>query len=285
MSYLLKMRWLNPWMALAAAGCWPVGIMAQARLLPDSAPQQVFAGEMREIALRWHNPGEKTATAEVRARIFQASSATVMPLAEKPWKRIDILPGQTVLETAAVDFPAVRAETRFLIQWLEAPDHILGLTEVCVYPTNLLQNLKALLGENVLGVLDPGNGLKPLLRQNGIEFEDLSEMSLEGFQGKLAIIGPFLSPTQVREGLAGRIKRMARKGAAVVWLQAPPGARDRIKPSFYLVPEGNGAIVVVQPDMTDRLAQNPRSQLNLIYFCEWVLNPVAPALPNLISAS
>jgi hypothetical protein len=275
------MRAFNPWLWLLLAGCWPEVADARLQLLPDREPQRVFAGDARKITVTWHNAGDKTAVADVRARLYQASSATVAPLSEKPWKKIEILPGQTVLESAAMDFPAVNAETRFLIQWLDGTNQVVGKTEVLVYPTNLLSELKPLLGENALGVLDPNNELKPLLKQNKVEFSDLAEAALEDFQGKLAIIGPFQTKAQMREGLVPAIQKIARKGVAVVWIQPPPGPKDQIKPSFYVVPEGRNAIVAVQPALVSNLPDNPQSQRNLLYFCKLALAPEVLSLTDL----
>jgi hypothetical protein len=263
------------------AACWPGVACAQLQLLPDREPQRVFAGAARKITVIWHNAGDKSAVADVRMRLYQASSATAAPLSEKAWKKIEILPGQTVLESAPMDFPAVNAETRFLIQWLEGTNQVIGKTEVWVYPTNLLSELKPLLGEESLGVLDPNDELKPLLKQNHVEFSDLGEAALEDFQGKLAIIGPFSTKAQMREGLAPAIQKITRKGVAVVWIQPPPGPKDQIKPSFYIVPEGKGSVVVVQADLVAKLPENLKSQLNLVYFCKLALNPTPFALPDL----
>jgi hypothetical protein len=241
----------------------------------------VFAGDGRKIIVTWRNTGDQVVDAEMRMQLYQTSSTTAAPLSEKAWKKIEILPGQTVLESAPLDFPAVNAETRFLIQWLEGTNHVIGKTEVLVYPTNLLAELKTLVGEENLGVLDPNNELKPLLKQNRVEFSDLGEMALEDFQGKLAIVGPFSTKAQIREGLAETIQKIARKGAAIVWMQPPPGPKDQIKPSFYIVPEGKGSIVVVQADLVARLPENPKSQLNLVYFCKLALNPMPFFLPDL----
>ena len=263
------------------AACWPGAASAQLQLLPDREPQRVFAGDARRITVTWHNAGDKSAVADVRTRLYQASSATAVPLSEKAWKKIEILPGQTVLESASIDFPAVNAETRFLIQWLEGTNQIIGKTDVLVYPTNLLGELKPLLGENVMGVLDPNYELKPLLKQNHVEFSDLGEAALEDFQGKLAIIGPFQTKAQMREGLAPAIQKIARKGVAVVWIQPPPGPKDRLKPSFYVVPEGRNAIVAVQPALVSNLPDNPQSQRNLLYFCKLALAPEVLSLTDL----
>ena len=275
------MRLLNTWIFLAMAAGWPGATYAQLQLLPDKEPQRVFAGDARQITVTWHNAGDKSASVNIRMRLYQISSATAAPLSEKSWKKIEILSGQTVLESASMDFPAVNAETRFLIQWLAGTNQVIGKTEVLVYPTNLLGELKPLLGEENFGVLDPNDELKPLLKQNRVEFSDLGEAALEEFQGKLAIIGPFSTKAQMREGLAQSIQRIAGKGVAVVWIQPPPGPKDQIKPSFYIVPEGKGLVVVVQADLVARLPENPKSQLNLVYFCKLALNPTPVSLPDL----
>jgi len=265
----------------ALAGASPRIAYGQLELIINKEAQRVFAGDARNITVVWHNAGDKSTAADVRTRLYQASSATAAPVSEKTWKKIEILPGQTVLESAPMDFPAVNAETRFLIQWLEGTNQVIGKTEVLVYPTNLLAELKPLLGEDTLGVLDPNNALKPLLKQNKVEFSDLGEAALEDFQGKLAIIGPFSTKAQMREGLAPTIQKIARKGVAVVWIQPPPGPKDPIKPSFYIVPAGKGSVVVVQADLVARRPENPKSQLNLVYFCKLALNPTPLSLPDL----
>lgn len=277
-----RRRWRKRFLLLAQACLGVTMAFGELQILPDQQPPSVFAGHARKITVVWRNAGDKTAGAEVRTRLYQASSATVAPLSEEPWRKIEVLPGQTVLESVQMDFPAVNAETRLLIQWLEGTNRVIGKTEVLVYPTNLLCELKTLMGESILGVLDPNGELKPLLKQNGVDFLDLGETSLEDFQGKLAVIGPFHSKTQMRDGLAQTIQRIARKGAAVVWIQPPRGPKDTVKPSFYVVPEGKGAVVVVQPDLVANLAESPQSQLNLVCFAKLALNPVPPSLPNLI---
>jgi hypothetical protein len=285
---------------------------AQPKLLSDAAPQCVFSGQSRNIAVIWRNPSDAMVGAEIHTRILQTSSATVALVGESAWKRLQVLPGQTVLESVRLDFPAVKAETRFLVQWLVAdsgagfqtvqsggatnkvmghpssaeltdkmPVPLLGTTEVLVYPTNLLAELKPLAGDEPLGVFDPSNQLKPLLKNLKVTFTDLENAGLENFSGRLAIIGPFSARSQMREGLAIQIKMLAKKGVAVVWLQPPLEKRGELSPSFYAVPESTNAVVIVQPELVANLAEDPQSQLNLIYFCKLALNPSPPALPDL----
>ena len=275
------MKAFNPWLWLLLAGYGPGMADARLQLLPGTEPQRVFAGEARKVAVTWHNAGDISASADVHTLLYQASSVTATPLSPKVWKTIEILPRQTVLESAPMDFPAVNVETRFLIQWQEDTHHVLGNTEVLVYPTNLLGELNSLFGKDILGVLDPDNELKPLLRQNSVSFIDLAETGLEDFRGRLAIIGPFSTKAQRREGLTPTIRKIAGKGVAVVWIQPLSEPKDQIQPSFYIVPEGKAPVVVVQADLVANPAGNPQAQLNLVYFCRLALNPAPFSLPDL----
>jgi hypothetical protein len=272
-------------MAFVIACGWPAAVLAQLQLLPDQQPQRVFAGDGRKVAVTWRNTGDNTAEAEIRARISQTSSATTVRLGEAPWKKLQVLPRQTVLESARLDFPPVKAETKFLVQWLENSNSVIGRTEVWVYPTNLLDELKLLVveGEKNLGVLDPKNQLKPALKSSAVKFVDLAETRLDDFSGKLAMVGPCGPDDPEWNGLASRISKLAQKGTPVVWVQSPPKKRDKLQPSFYTVPQTRAVVVVVQPELVADLPDNPQSQLNLIYFCKLALNPPPPALPDLSS--
>lgn len=274
----------NPWLSLLmclAVLSSPV-VHAQLQVLPDPEPQRTFTGGGRTLSLRVHNSGARLVEADLHARLYQTSSATAAPLSEMPWKKLTMLPGQTVLESATVAFPAVKAETRFLVQWLAGTSKVAGITEVLVYPPDLLKDLQPVPGEDPLGVLDPLNQLKPLLKAAGIECQDLEDTELTGYRGKLAIIGPFRSAAQMRERLANHcIKALAQRGVAVVWIQPPLEERREVKPSYYTVQEGKAAVVVVQADQVANLAENPQAQLNLIQFARLALHPEPPRLPRL----
>lgn len=256
---------------------------AQPKLISDAAPQCVFCGQSRNIAVVWRNPGNVIVGAEIRARILQTSSATAVLSGEAPWKKLDVLPQQTVLESAQLDFPAVRAETKFLVQWLDATNQVLGKTAVLVYPTNLLDELKLLADEsaNNIGVLDPQSQIKPALKCSAVKFVDLAEAELDAFTGKMAIVGPCRPDDPEWNGLADRISKLAKNGTPVVWIQSPPKQQGQIRPSFYIVPQNRAVVVVVQPGLVADFADNPQSQLNLICLCKLALHPQPPTLPDL----
>ena len=137
------------WLALFVSGAcsWPCASQAQLELVRDNEAQRIFAGDTRKIQVLWHNNGERSIEAQIRTRLYQASSATAVLIHEDSWKQLQILPGQTVRESAALSFPSVRAETRFFVQWLGEANKVLGKTEVVVYPPDLLKDFKTLAGD------------------------------------------------------------------------------------------------------------------------------------------
>jgi hypothetical protein len=274
------MKRINTWVLLAVACCWSCVAHAQLQLFTNAVPQSVFFGAAGNISVTLHNAGNQNFADEIRARVFQASSATAVLLSDNPWKQIQVPAGETVLEFAALDFPAVKAKTKFLVQWLENTNSVIGVTPVLVYPTNLFQTLQSFLRETNFGVLDPGNQLKPLLKAQGIRFVDLGETELDDFSGQLAVIGPFQSHAQMPDGLANRIETIAKKNVAVVWIQPPQEKTGKLQPSFYFVQKSQTAVVVFQPELAEGFAVNPQSQLNLIYFCKLALNPQPLVLPD-----
>ena len=270
--------------ALLLTALCPSVAPAQLQVLPDNEPQRVFSGQERKITVLLHNPSARLADADLHSRLYQVSSATAMVLGEAPWKKVAVLPGQTVLESATVSFPTIAAETRFLVQWLDGTNKVIGFTEVLGYPPDVLKDLQVLAGEGPLGLLDPQNQLKPLVNAARVECQDLEDTGWEDYHGKLVIIGPFRSGAQMRESLKGSVKALARKGVAVVWIQPPPEKWQELEPSFYTVPEGKGTVVVVQAGLVANLAENPQAQLNLIHFARLALNPELPRLPQSTSS-
>ena len=256
---------------------------AQLEVVANPAPPCVVCCTTVAIPVMFHNPDGADFKGDVRTRVLQASSDTAAAWDEKPWKALRVLAGQTVLESTRLDFPAVKAETKFIVQWLEHTDRVIGRTEVMVYPTNLLDELKPLIedSQNDLGVLDPHNHLKPALQHAALKFVDLEEAQLDAFSGKLAIVGPCGPDDPEWRGLANRIAKLAQKGTPVVWIQSPPPKRDKIWPSFFAVLEHTNAVVMVNPELLADLPDRPPSQLNLIYFCRLALNPQPLALPEL----
>ena len=276
------MKMFVTWAVLAAICGGANGAWGQLGVAPEDGPQRVFGGSTQTVSVRWHNGGTAAMENNIRMRTMQLSSATAAQVDEAAWKTLRVLPGQIIFETAALAFPTVKGETRFLVQWIGGTNEVLGATEVRVYPTNLLAELGPLVGheDGALGIFDPQNQLKPLLKNVKVDFVDLENAVLEDFRGKLAIIGPFEAKASMDPLLAKKIQKLAQNKVAVVWMQPPRVPEDRPVPSFYFVPGIEAAVVVVQAELAVDLLTNPRSQLNLIYFCKLAMHPQPLALPD-----
>jgi hypothetical protein len=260
--------------------CFGLPVCAQLHLMPEPQPQPVFGGQTQDIRAVWHNSSDKPIAFEIRTRLYQASSSTAITLNDAPWKRLEVLPGQTVLESVRVRFPAVKGDTRFLVQWFDSTNNVLGRTDIHVYPTNLLAALKPLIGDEPMGVFDPQDLLKPLLKAVGVETLNLEETGVANFPHKLAVIGPFSSRSEMETVLPGRIKALATRGRSLVWIQPPPEPREELKPSFFTLPVGKGCVVIVQAALVDHLAESPQAQMNLVQFCRQALHPEPARFPG-----
>lgn len=261
---------------------WPLGAGGELVWLPDAEPQQVFAREAQPVKAVIRNGSDQHVAELIYARLYQVSSATMAPLGKLWfWKRLEMLPGQTVIEEIRVSFPEVHSTVPFRLFWLNERGTTLACTEVWAYPTDLLQSLKTLAGGTPLGVFDPANRLKPLLHKQQIEFADLARHDgLAEFRGKLAIIGPVEQAAQIPETFAHQLGRRAKeRGLALVWFQSPDERRLRPPPVAHLAPLGNGTMVVSPASWVADLATSPRSQSNLLRLAELALEPVPLSLP------
>ena len=271
------MRLINTWLPVWIAVCWSVTAGAQLQLLPDVQPQTVFGGGAREIVLQWHNAGAETTNAEIHARIFQASSATVVPLGEVPWKKLSVLPGQTVLESARLEFPAVNAKTKFIVQWTGGTNQVFGRTEVLVFPTNLLGELKPLLDGEPMGLLDLGNELKPALKSSGVELVDFEGAAMEGSHCKLAVIYPQVKPGG---GSPPDARDVSPVRGAAIWVLPPPKPGEEPVPSFYFRRSAKGTVAFVSSELLTHFSESPQSQVNFISLCKQALRPDSASNPK-----
>jgi hypothetical protein len=252
---------------------------AQVRAVPNPTPQAVFGGEQRFIRVHFENPSPDEQVDEVRARLLQLTSATAVPIRITPWKTLRMLPGQEVVERFETEFPAVKTETRFAIQWLDEGGRVMGRTDVRVFPARPLGGLKALLDGSAVGVVDPADRIPSVLREAGLEVEVVDIEALARFEGKLLIIGPKDGMTSVPDGLGTDLLRLARKGVAVVWLVAPDPGKP-LGPSFQRMAEGNGTLMIVDPTLVEELATSPLAQKNLLQLATQALRPVPSAPPG-----
>ena len=141
------MNWLIALMILVAVGSPPGLVYGKLSIALNVEPQRMFFGQAKNVPVIIHNAAGKNFAGKIRTRIFQTSSATAIRVGETSWKQFQALPGQTVVESAPLDFPPVKAETKFIVQWVDNTNRIIGETAVWVYPTNLLAELKPLAGD------------------------------------------------------------------------------------------------------------------------------------------
>jgi hypothetical protein len=245
-----------------------------------SAPQAVFAGDTRQLQVKWRNPDDEPVRLEIRARLLQAASTTAAPAGELASRELHVLPHQTIVETAAISFPAVTSPTRFLVQWFTGASEVFGVTEVVAYPANLLQELPSLAAgasgsDSALALIDPDDRLKPALRAAGIEFSDLSDNPADANAARLVLVASDSMPGE-------QVRSLAAGGRAAVWFQtqspAPVVSLESIRPSFFLVREKKGAVVVADRSLIADLAENPVAQLHLLALVRLALQPAPFAL-------
>lgn len=275
LSWLLLSRrmmgmvgWFTVWTAFA-----------QLQVLPDPEPQRLFGGSFGTFAIRLQNVGDLGTDAELSFQFMAIGAASAAPQEPQPWRRIEVLPGQTVIEYATLDLPAVSAETRWLVTWLAGTNQPIGVTELLVYPTNVLAEIRSLADAKSLGVVDPGDHLKPWLRQAGVGFTELAAANLASFRGRLAILTSDAAGTNVAPDLGSRFEELARAGVASLWFQPPRPPQQALTPSFYPVPVGTNAVVLAHAEMVMNLANDPRAQMNLVGLCRFALRPEPFLLP------
>jgi hypothetical protein len=236
--------------------------------------QCVFEGAARPIEVAFHNSDDKMATVEIRTQIYQTATAIAMPLAEPhTWKILEILPGQTILETNLLTFPSVSQGTGFLVQWLDDTNGVLGRKDVMVYPRRLFDALGPLCRNKPPGIFDPQNRIKPLLNEAGLVFEDLEIAGMNNFSGRLAIIDEISLMDGQLARLEPEIRGLASNGAAVVWIKPSVASGPMLEPAVYTVAVGRGTVTVVRPCAISNLAESPLAQLNLVRAVELAMKP------------
>ena len=167
------------------------------------------------------------------------------------WKKLTVLPKQTVIESFPMTAPAVKTSSRFQIEWTG-----LGRTEVTAFPADLLKQLQTLVGDHPLAVFDPDAQLRPVLKKAGVEFTDFE---IETVEARLAIVW---SEKRLPDSITAR----AKKGMAVVWV------RPQKLPTFGVRWEA-GTVLMVPAAQLAGIADSPLAQGQLLRFAELALQP------------
>jgi hypothetical protein len=234
----------------------------------------VFSGKGRQIEVVVYNESDRDAETEVSTRIYQATSATLAPIGQVlQWKKLRMFAGQKVIERASLDFPDVRAMTVFQIRWLTDGDKEIGRTTVHVVPTNILGQISVLASNQVIGLIDSGSMLKPVLRQSRVKFEEVE--SLADFSGNLALIGPSGEP----EGIASSLKAQAKHPITVLWIRRPTSPSEAV-PNLYFVEIGQARVAVADAQLFADLDKSALAQINLLRCVRVALHPQELKLPG-----
>lgn len=270
---------MNPVLLPALTLAIPSLVLAQIELVPDESTQAFFAGRTAQVQVVFRNATDNTFEADLATRLVQLSSATKTPMDEaRPWKKLRVLAGQTVVEWVNIELPAVRAETRFQVEWSDGKRKPGWTREIVAYPDDLLKQLVTLGPDKPIGVIDPDGSLRAELERQGVEFENLEHgTALEKFDGALILAGPFSSKKQYPRHLSDRLKDRASQGLRIVWIQSHD---SRPVLSAYPVRVGDGLIVVACGSTLASLAESPTAQLNLVRFAEIALNPNSLVVPE-----
>jgi hypothetical protein len=244
-------------------------VRADVALLPAAEPPSVFGGEVSEFRILFRNSTDHIVETVLQTRLFQLSSATAMPIgAAEPWRRLTILPRQTIVEKLTLKLPAVRAETRFEVCWINVADTVVGRMQVIAYPTNLLGELTIIPAGKSLGVFDPDARLKPLLKRVAVEFNDLEKTGFETFEGRLAIVVMSDAPQMTPE-IKGRIADLHENGVGIVWIAPSSHTSMLPRSSIAFVNSRNRArLVMASPQTVQDLEHNPLSQLSLLLLAQ-----------------
>ncbi len=152
-------------------------LRAELRLEPADERQVVFATRAAKIKVIFRNPSAESHKSTLRYRIFQATSITAMPVgSEQVWKELEVLGGQTVLETVEVTLPAVKVATPFLARWRDDAGHVLGHTTILACPGDQLARFGTDGVGSAIGVFDRRGKLFPVLSRAGLPCERLETL-------------------------------------------------------------------------------------------------------------
>jgi len=255
---------------------------AQLQILPAPSEQALFGGGTGAVQVVFRNPGQLPIELALKTRLFQLSSSTVMPSGNsEPWKRLAVLGGQTVLESVRLEFPSVRAVTKFDVRWLDEMEKTVGHTYVTVFPTNFLTQLVEVAGEKPPGIFDPHAQLGTVLRALRVEFVELAEGErIETFRERLAILGPFDPKQPAPSNARKHASMLAARGVNVVLVSGPPaeppGSARRTPPLLrpvVMTTAGPGRLVLVPHAAVSGLSTNPLAQEALLQAARLATNP------------
>lgn len=191
----------------------------EVQVICSSSPCVVFAEKPQKIPVTLHNSGMHSAK-EYRVRIFQRAAGIVAPMGSaQPWKRIELLEGQTAIEELSITLPAVREITRFDLLFFDESGQSLGNVNVVGCPMKWLSKIGDFAGGREVGLWDPEARLKPSLDAATVPthpFESIDDVA--SFSGPLVICGLFADDNSLLDRAVDRMRELSSRGVAVVIL-------------------------------------------------------------------
>ena len=241
-------------------------LRAQIEVTAPGGLQLMFPGNEQVVRVQLRNAGDKDIETSLAMKVYQASSATAMPVGlVRPWKQMTIKAGQTVLDELKTDLPSVRAPSRFILQCVNESNLVLGRVDVSVYPMDLLKELTDLAGSDGLALFDPSDRIAPIFKRLEIPFSEWTfDPDVRESPAALLILGPFSEKHPLTPKMKKSIDVLVRSGRRIVsfhqaWEEVFP-----IEGIVTIQDVERGRLVSAPPTLIANLDQSPASQLALI---------------------
>jgi hypothetical protein len=229
----------------------------------------LFAGVKGNIPITFQNESDDTIMQELTYRIYQASSATIVPLGEKA-----PLPQQTFPSQASVTIalpltpPEVRAITPFILK-VYLNDAEIGALNITVVPPKVFSRLKELKLKQIF-LYEPAPWLRPLLDENDVEITD--EPSPDVNLQIVHLPNPDAEMSWRNRASSNSVPTLFITGRGV------PGA-EKLLPTKS-VQKNDRPTLVLQDWFIPDLQENPLSQLRLLRAIQLVCKPELELAPD-----
>jgi hypothetical protein len=229
----------------------------------------LFAGAKGNIPVTVQNAGEEAITQELSYRIYQASSAILVPLGEKAPIPQQSFPSLASL-TIALPFtpPEVRAITPFILK-VYLNDTEIGALNITVVPPKVFNRLKELNLKQIL-LYEPAPWLRPLLDENGVEITD--EPSPDVNLQIVHLPNPDAEMSWRDRASSNSVPTLFITGRGV-------SGAEKLLPTKS-VPKNDRRAVVLQDWFIPDLQDNPLSQLRLLRAIQLACKPELELAPD-----
>jgi hypothetical protein len=238
------------------------GAAAELKLLPGG---EIFlvGNKSGKVPVTIENSSRELKSAEVRYRLFQASSATLAPLGETvSLGRKEFPQEQAAVFSIAVTPPEVRTITRCVLK-IYADGEELGVVNFDICPQKLLARLTALV--EAVALHEPDNLLRQLLDENGVKvWEAETEPKPKVVMVRL--------PNQEAEAKWKNETEVPHAAILFIVGRGVTGS-ERLLPVKLLNDSKNRRIAVVQEWFVPDLKENALSQLRFLRAIELLVQP------------